>query len=95
MTTFALVDGVWVCSWSCIRPLAAPLRVGLIKVAKSRLAFQGQHEKTEMVYNYLASQEFRNRIAGIVEAIITMRQEMESEKRSMQRIWSRREKQLE
>jgi hypothetical protein len=95
VTTFALIDGVWVCSWSCIRPLASALRVGLIEVAKSRLAVQGQHDKMEMVYNYLASQEFRNRVAGIVEAFITMRQDLESEKRSMQRIWARREKQLE
>lgn len=95
VTTFALVDGVWVCSWSCIRPLASALRVGLIELAKSRLAAQGQHDKMEMVYNYLAGQEFRNRVAGIVEAFIAMREDLESEKRSMSRIWAKREKQLE
>lgn len=93
--TFAMVDGVWVCSWTCVRPLATALRVGLIELAKSRLAVQGQHDKMEMVYNYLASQEFRNRVAGIVEAFLTMRQDLESEKRSMQRLWSKREKQLD
>lgn len=95
LKTFALVDGVWVCSWACVRPLATALRVGLIEVAKSRLAVQGQHDKMEMVYNYLASQEFRNRVAGIVEAFMTMRQDLESEMRSMQRLWSKREKQLD
>lgn len=95
VSTFALIDGVWVCSWSCARALASALRVGLIEVAKSRLAVQGQHDKMEMVYNYLSSQEFRYHVSGIVEAFVTMRQDLESEKRSMQRIWSKREKQLE
>lgn len=95
VSTFALIDGVWVCSWSCAKALASALRIGLIEVAKSRLAVQGQHDKMEMVYNYLASQEFRNRVAGIVEAFVTMRHDLESEKRSTQRIWSKREKQLE
>lgn len=93
--TFALIDGVWVCSWACVRELAIVLRVGLIEVAKSRLAVEGQHDKLEMVYNYLSSQEFGNRVAGIVEAFTGMQADLESEKRSMHRIWSKREKQLE
>ena len=40
--TFALVEGVWVCSWSCVLGLASALRVGLIEVGKSKLALQGQ-----------------------------------------------------
>lgn len=92
---FALVNGVWVCSWSCVVGLAAALRIGLIDVCKSKLAIQGQHEKMELVYNYLSGQEFRNRVAGIVEAFVTMHQDLESEKRTAQRIWSKREKQLE
>lgn len=92
--TFALIDGVWVCSWPCIVGLAAALRVGLIEVGKSKLAVQGQHEKMELVYNYLAGSEFKQRIEGVVEAFITMQSDLDSEKRSMQRIWSKREKQL-
>jgi hypothetical protein len=93
--TFALIDGVWVCSWSCVAGLAAALRVGLIEVGKSKLAVQGQHEKMELVYNYLAGQEFQQRVAGVVEAFVSMQTDLESEKRSMQRIWSKREKQLQ
>jgi hypothetical protein len=93
--TFALIDGVWVCSWACVRELAIVLRVGLIEVAKSRLAVQGQRDKMEMVYNYLASQEFGNRVAGIVEAFTGMRKDLESERNSMHRIWSKRQKQLD
>lgn len=93
--TFALVDGVWICSWSCAASLASALRVGLIEVGKSKLAAQGQHQKMELVYNYLAGQEFQQRVAGVAEAFISMQSDLESEKRSMQRIWSKREKQLQ
>lgn len=93
--TFALIDGVWVCNWSCVVGLAAALRNGLIDVGKSRLAVQGQHDKMELVYNYLSSSEFRQRVEGVVEAFVTMQTDLESEKRSMNRIWSKREKQIQ
>lgn len=93
--TFGVIDGVWVCSWSCVIGLATALRTGLIEVGKSRLAVQGQHEKMELVYNYLAGREFQQRIEGVVEAFVTMQSDLDSEKRSMQRLWSKRDKQLQ
>ncbi|MEQ8788950.1 MAG: DUF2130 domain-containing protein [Pirellulaceae bacterium] len=93
--TFGVVEGVWVCSWSCVTGLAAALRVGLIEVGKSKLAVQGQHEKMELVYAYLAGQEFQQRIEGVVEAFVTMQSDLDAEKRSVQRLWSKREKQLQ
>jgi hypothetical protein len=93
--TFALIEGVWVCSRSCVVGLAAVLRVGLIELSKCRLAVQGQHGKMELVYNYLSSQAFQQRFAGVVEAIVSMQSDLESEKRSMQCIWSKRAKQIE
>jgi len=93
--TFSLVEGVWVCSWACVVGLAAALRFGLVEVGKSKLAVQGQHEKMELVYNYLAGREFHQRVEGVVEAFITMQSDLDSEKRSMHRIWSKREKQLQ
>jgi len=95
MRTFSLIDGVWVCSWSCVAGLATALRVAMIEVSKSKLAVQGQHEKMEVVYNYLASQEFRQRIGGVVEAFVTMQSDLETEKRAMHKIWFKREKQLQ
>ncbi len=93
--TFALIDGIWVCSWKCAKGLAMALRMGLIEVAKNKLSAQGRAEKMELVYNYLSSPEFQQRVGGVVEAFITMRDDLESEKRSMKRIWSKREKQLD
>ncbi len=92
---FGQVDGVWVASWPCVHPVAVMLREGLIGVAKSRRALDGQHTKMELVYNYLIGQEFYNRVSGVVEAFMTMRQELEAEKRALNTCWKKREKQLE
>lgn len=92
---FALVDGIWVCDWACAVHVAAALRSGLLEVAKARRALEGQQSKMESVYNYLASTEFRNRVAGIVEAFATMRSDLESEKRAIQKQWAKREKQID
>ena len=92
---FGQVDGVWVASWACVHPVAVMLREGLIGVARSRRALDGQHSKMELVYNYLIGQEFYNRVSGVVEAFMTMRQELEAEKRALNTCWKKREKQLE
>jgi hypothetical protein len=92
---FGQVDGVWVVSWPCIHPVAIALREGLIAVAKSRRALEGQRGKMELVYNYLIGQEFYNRVSGVVEAFMAMRQDLEAEKRALNTHWRKREKQLD
>jgi hypothetical protein len=92
---FGQADGVWVVSWPCVHPVAMALREGLIAVARGRRAMEGQHSKMELVYNYLLGQQFCNRVSGIAEAFMTMRQDLEAEKRAYQRCWAKREKQLE
>ena len=95
VATFSNIDGVWVTSWPCCIGVAAALRVGLIEVAQARRAHDGKQDKMEVLYSYLSGQEFRHRVEGIVESFVTLRAELESEKRAMQRIWARREKQLD
>ncbi len=92
---FGQVDGVWVVNWGCVHPVAMALREGMIAVARGRRAMEGQHSKMELVYNYLIGQEFCNRVSGIAEAFMMMRQDLEAEKRAYQRCWAKREKQLE
>jgi hypothetical protein len=92
---FGQVDGVWVVSWACIHPVAISLREGLIAVAKSRRALEGQHGKMELVYNYMIGQEFYNRVSGIVEAFVTMGRDLEEERRAFTTRWNKRAKQLD
>jgi hypothetical protein len=95
LSTFGSIDGVWITNRGCIVGLAAALRAGLVEVARTRRSLEGKHTKIEILYNYFSSTEFRQRIEGIVEAFVTMREDLDSERRSMQRIWAKREKQLD
>jgi hypothetical protein len=95
LTTFGNLDGVWVTNRHCLIGLAAALRHGMIEVARARRSLEGRKTKVEILYNYLAGSEFRQRIEGIVEAFVTMKDDLESEKRSVQRLWAKREKQIE
>ena len=93
--TFVSMEEVWVTGRSCMLGVVTAIRAGMIEVANATKAMQGRQSKMEVLYNYLAGPEFRNRVVGIVEAFSTMRTELESEKRSMQRIWAKREKQID
>lgn len=95
VTHFALIEGVWVCSWACATGLAAALRAGLLETAKASRALEGRHGKMEQVYQYLASPQFRHRVQGIVEAIVTMKNDLDAERRAIQKHWAKREKQIE
>ena len=48
-----------------------------------------------LLYDYLTSTEFKMQIEAIVEGFTQMQSDLDSEKRSMQRIWKQREKQIE
>lgn len=95
VTTFTTIDGVWVTSRPCLLGLAAALRTGLIEIAAAKRTLDGRQSKMEVLYNYLSGPEFRHRVEGIVEAFVTLRQDLEAEKRATQRLWAKREKQLE
>jgi hypothetical protein len=94
-TTFTCIDGVWVTSRSCVVGLATALRAGILELGRTKRSLEGKQTKVEFLYDYLSGPEFRQRIEGIVEAFITMKDDLESEKRSMQRLWAKRQKQLE
>ena len=87
--------GVWVSDVPSVLSLAIALRVVLIQVASAREAEMGKKEKMELVYGYLTGPEFKNRVSAIIEAFRTMHEDLETEKRAMQRIWEKRAKQIE
>lgn len=80
---------------ACAIGLAHALRAGLLEVGKTLASHEGRQEKMDLVYNYLSSIEFKNRVMGIVEAFSTMRKDLTKEKAAMGRYWAKREKQLE
>ena len=92
---FGQIDGVWVASLRAWPALALALREQLIQVAFAHAASEGKHEKMELLYRYLAGDQFRQRVQGIVEAFTEMQDQVNRERRAMERLWKEREKQIE
>lgn len=95
MDHFKQVSGVWVSDIPSFLSLAFALRSLLIQVARANASQEGKNEKMEIMYNYLMGPEFRNRVEAIVESFVIMKSDLDAEKRAMQKIWSKREKQIE
>ncbi len=49
----------------------------------------------EILYTYLTSSEFRDKIQNIVESFQLLQSGLDTEKRAMEKIWSMREKHLD
>lgn len=94
VTSFGFVDGVLVTSYQFALTLAQLVRRGIMQTAAAKSAAESKDETLEMVYQYLQSDAFRHRIEGYVESISFMKIDLDSEKRSMERIWKRREMQI-
>jgi hypothetical protein len=92
---FGQVDGVWVSDPLCAIPLAAALRQQLMAISRERTASTGKNEKMEALYQYLAGVEFKQKIEGIIEAFTSMQDQLNKERRAMEKHWKQREKQIE
>ena len=93
--TFGQLDGVWITRPPYALPLAIALRQSLIEVANARKANEGQDTKMELVYQYLTGPKFRHRVEAIVEKFSDMQADLDRERKSMTRLWAKRETQLQ
>jgi len=85
---------VWVTRFDAARPLAEALRAMLVEVHRQREANLGRSEKAELLYNYLCSAQFAQRLKAVYDGITAMRQDLDAEKAAMARLWKKREAQL-
>jgi hypothetical protein len=92
--TFDFIDGVWIAETRYAIPLAISLRQSLIDISSARKSREGQHTKTELVYQYMTGPRFRHRIEAIVERFEEMRTDLERERKAMTRLWAKREEQI-
>ena len=95
MDRMGIRDGVWVCSYEEFKGLCAVLRESVIQLSSAISSQENRGDKMHMLYDFLTSNNFRMQIEAIVEGFSQMQTDLESEKRSMARIWKQREKQIE
>jgi hypothetical protein len=90
-----IMDGVWICSYEEFKGLCTVLRESVIQLSTAISSQENKGDKMHMLYDYLTSTTFRMQVEAIVEGFSSMKTALESEKRSMQRIWKEREKQID
>jgi len=95
MDCFGIKDGVWVCSFSEVKALAAVLRDGIIKVFNAAKSQENRGDKMHLLYDYLISNEFAEQWKAIREGFISMKLSIQRERDAMEKLWKAREKQLE
>jgi hypothetical protein len=95
MDRMGMKDGIWICTFEEFKGLSAVLRQTLIQVSQAVQSQENKGDKMAMLYDFLTSNEFHLQMEGIVEGFTQMQTDLNSEKRSMQRIWSQREKQID
>lgn len=88
-------DGVYVCTYEEFKGLSGVLRETVIQVHAALGSQVNRGDKMHMLYDFLTSTNFRMQVEAIVEGFTSMKNGLETEKRSMQRIWKEREKQIE
>ena len=95
MERMGMKDGIWICTFEEFKGLSAVLRQTLIQVSQAVQSQENKGDKMAMLYDFLTSNQFHLQMEGIVEGFTQMQTDLNSEKRSMQRIWSQREKQID
>lgn len=95
MTAFGERNGVWICSPNEIKQVSFILREMLIREYELRISQEDKGDKMSMLYNYLTTNEFKQRITNIFDAFKEMKSELDHEKRAFQKIWKEREVQIE
>lgn len=95
MDSFGEKDGVWICTFTEVKPVVHMLRDGIIKVSNAAKSQENRGDKMHLLYDYLTSREFADQWQAIREGFMSMKLSIQKERDAMEKLWKQREKQLE
>ena len=88
-------DGIWICTFDEFKGLCFVIREAVILLSNAVATQENKGDKVNMLYDYLTGNEFRQQIEAIVEGFTQMNHDLDSERRAMEGIWKKREKQIQ
>jgi len=92
---FKLREGIWVSDIKSATGLACALRHHLININAVSVANKGKSSKAEIVYEYLISNDFKQRIEVWVEYFRTRKEEIDKERAYFTKKWAKEEKSIQ
>jgi len=87
-------EGIWLVTPNLTKGLAEAMRTVLIESQRQRSIQAGKGEQMEALYDYICSSQFAQRVRSVVECYAEMQEDLEKEKRAIQRMWKKREGQI-
>lgn len=94
ISNFGMIDGVYVVDFNTVTSLTHILRDQLIKLHSAHIANDNKSTKAEIVYNYLISNEFKQRIEVWVDFFRNRREDINKERNYFNKKWEREEKEI-
>jgi len=88
-------DGIWICTFEEFKGLCFVIREAVVLLNNAVATQENKGDKVNMLYDYLTGNEFRQQIEAIVEGFTQMSHDLDSERRAMEGIWKKREKQIQ
>lgn len=95
MTRLGQKDGIWICTFEEFKGLSQVLREAVILLDLASASQENKGDKMVMLYDFLTGPEFRMQVEAIVEGFTQMSEDLNSERRAMESIWKKREKQIQ
>ena len=95
MKYFWMIDDVMICVPEFAIQVASMLRDKILSISKVEKSLEWKDIKMELLYKYLSSDEFAWKINMMVDVFANLKSEIDMERRSMERNWKRREKDIE
>jgi len=88
-------NGIWIVPFSDFITVTKVLRQGLISIAKLKHAELVRTDVAQIMFDYLISQKFSDTMNSMLSPIFKMNDQLETEKRAIQKQWAMREKMIE
>ena len=92
---FWLYKWVWIVGWDYVLPISMMLRGQIQQMANLRNSLVSKDEKMEVLYNYLTSPKFKDKVENIIDAFKQMKDQVDEERRAFEKRWKTREQLLE
>ncbi len=94
MTRFGEIDGVWICTFIEFKALSLLFRNNLSRIGEVLAAQENKGEKMQMIYRYVTSNEFKQKLEAAFESYQDMQDDLAKEKMLFTSQWAKREKRL-
>lgn len=88
-------EGIWICTYEEFKALCFVLREAVTLINQAGVVQENKGEKMNLLYRFLTGNEFRMQVEAIVEGFTQMQTDLDTERRAMEGIWKKREKQIQ